>query len=281
MAATHVEAVTRLAGPGPKRILELGAGSGFTSAALASAGHDVVAIDLVDACVESIARLADDIQRGSLAAIAGDFYSVEVEGSSTSSVTSMGSASAPTTTSVACCAGSLHGSPPAAAPSSTCSPRGTGRRCPVRGKSSRLEAESSTKKGSTPKVVGWLSVCGEKGTKTRPSPSPSDAIHRRISASCSRRSACPSWRSNHTKMSPTGGKPPWPRRCSTSASWRRKHESIRRHLIQCYGQGGASAPQSTWSSVEATDAMRSSREVKESPPFGVKEGTPGSRTVGV
>jgi hypothetical protein len=148
------------------------AGSGFTSAALASAGHDVVAIDLVDACVESIARLADDIQRGSLAAIAGDFYSVEVEGSSTSSVTSMGSASAPTTTSVACCAGSLHGSPPAAAPSSTCSPRGTGRRCPVRGKSSRLEAESSTKKGSTPKVVGWLSVCGEKGTKTRPSPVP-------------------------------------------------------------------------------------------------------------
>jgi SAM-dependent methyltransferase len=79
MSATHVEAVTRLAGPGPKRLLELGAGSGSTSAALASAGHDVVAIDLVDACVASIARLADDIQRGSLKAIAGDFYSVELE----------------------------------------------------------------------------------------------------------------------------------------------------------------------------------------------------------
>jgi protein-L-isoaspartate O-methyltransferase len=52
MAATRVEAVTRLAGPGPKRILELGGGSGFASAALASAGHGVVAIDLVDECVE-------------------------------------------------------------------------------------------------------------------------------------------------------------------------------------------------------------------------------------
>jgi hypothetical protein len=48
-----------------------------------------------------------------------------------------------------------------------------------------------------------------------------------------------------------------------------------------YGQGGASAPQSTWSSVAATEAMRSVRDVKESPPFGVNEGTSGSRTVGV
>jgi SAM-dependent methyltransferase len=79
MAATHVEAVTRLAGPGPKRILELGAGSGFASAALAAAGHDVVAIDLVDACVESITRLAVDIDGASLRAIAADFYSVELE----------------------------------------------------------------------------------------------------------------------------------------------------------------------------------------------------------
>jgi SAM-dependent methyltransferase len=80
LAATHVEAITRLAGPGEKRILELGAGSGFTSAALADAGHDVVAVDLVDTCVESIGRLAGQVENGSLRVVAGDFYSVDLEG---------------------------------------------------------------------------------------------------------------------------------------------------------------------------------------------------------
>jgi SAM-dependent methyltransferase len=80
LAAAHVEAITRLAGPGEKRILELGAGSGFTSAALAAAGHDVVAVDLVDACVESIGRLAGQVENGSLGVVAGDFYSVDLEG---------------------------------------------------------------------------------------------------------------------------------------------------------------------------------------------------------
>jgi protein-L-isoaspartate O-methyltransferase len=43
----HVDAVRRLAGPGAKRILELGAGTGSTTAALALAGHDVVTIEQV------------------------------------------------------------------------------------------------------------------------------------------------------------------------------------------------------------------------------------------
>jgi len=79
-ATHHVQVVTRQAGPGPKRILELGAGSGFTATGLASVGHDVVAIDLVDACVENIRRLAREIDTGSLRAVDGDFYSVDLNG---------------------------------------------------------------------------------------------------------------------------------------------------------------------------------------------------------
>jgi SAM-dependent methyltransferase len=78
-AAGHVDAVARLAGERPMRVLELGAGSGFTAAALAAVGHDVVAIDLIDACVRSIARLAVQVGAGSLRAIQDDFYSVDLD----------------------------------------------------------------------------------------------------------------------------------------------------------------------------------------------------------
>lgn len=81
LGATHVDAVRRLAGPEPKRILELGAGGGFTSAALAAAGHEVVAVEITDVCLESIRRLADLVDTGSLTEIAGDFYTIELEGS--------------------------------------------------------------------------------------------------------------------------------------------------------------------------------------------------------
>jgi SAM-dependent methyltransferase len=40
----------------------------------------VVAVDLVDACVESIGRLARQVENGSLRAVAGDFTSVDLEG---------------------------------------------------------------------------------------------------------------------------------------------------------------------------------------------------------
>jgi SAM-dependent methyltransferase len=76
----HVDAIRRLVGNGPKRILELGPGTGTTAAALAHAGHDVVAIELQRMLAEYIAELADDVEHGSLRAIAGDFYEVDPGG---------------------------------------------------------------------------------------------------------------------------------------------------------------------------------------------------------
>ena len=43
---TRVKTIERLSGPGIKRILELGAGPGATAAAMADAGHSVIAIEL-------------------------------------------------------------------------------------------------------------------------------------------------------------------------------------------------------------------------------------------
>ena len=76
----HVDAVRRLAGEGPKRILELGAGTGTTAAALAHAGHDVVTIELQAMLAEHIAELARGIEGGSLRSLVGDFYSVDPGG---------------------------------------------------------------------------------------------------------------------------------------------------------------------------------------------------------
>ena len=76
----HVDAVRRLAGDGPKRILELGAGTGSSAAALAHAGHDVVTVELQPMLAEHIAELARDVERGSLTSIAGDFYQVDAGG---------------------------------------------------------------------------------------------------------------------------------------------------------------------------------------------------------
>jgi len=77
----HVDAIRRLAGEGPKRILELGPGTGNTAAALANAGHDVVTIELQPMLAEHIAQLAERIEAGSLRSIAGDFYAVDPGGS--------------------------------------------------------------------------------------------------------------------------------------------------------------------------------------------------------
>jgi SAM-dependent methyltransferase len=79
-ADPHVDAVRRLAGAGPKRILELGPGTGSTAAALAHAGHDVVTIELLPMLAEHIAELARVVEGGSLRSLAGDFYSVDPGG---------------------------------------------------------------------------------------------------------------------------------------------------------------------------------------------------------
>jgi len=76
----HVDAVRRLAGDGPKRILELGPGTGSTAAALANAGHDVVTIELQPMLAEHIAELAHEVEGGSLRSLTGDFYNVDPGG---------------------------------------------------------------------------------------------------------------------------------------------------------------------------------------------------------
>jgi SAM-dependent methyltransferase len=76
----RVDAVIRHAGSEPKRILELGSGTGTTAAALAVAGYDVVAIEIQDELAEHTRELAAGVTRGSLRAIAGDFYEAELTG---------------------------------------------------------------------------------------------------------------------------------------------------------------------------------------------------------
>jgi SAM-dependent methyltransferase len=78
--AAHVEAVRRLAGSGEKRILELGSGVGRLAAALAHAGHTVVAIELIEELVQNTRRLASGVRAGSIQGIAGDFYEIELDG---------------------------------------------------------------------------------------------------------------------------------------------------------------------------------------------------------
>ena len=72
--------VERLAGPGPLRVLELGSGSGYTAAALADAGHDVVAVELSPSRAAHTRELAAVPRRGSLASLEGDFYTARVPG---------------------------------------------------------------------------------------------------------------------------------------------------------------------------------------------------------
>jgi SAM-dependent methyltransferase len=76
----RVDAVTRHAGSEPLRILELGSGTGTTAAALAVAGHDVVAIELQAELAAHTQELAAMVTGGSLRAIAGDFYETEPPG---------------------------------------------------------------------------------------------------------------------------------------------------------------------------------------------------------
>ncbi len=75
---TKVEVIARLAGPGRKRILELGAGRGENAAAAADLGHDVVAVELVPSLVVEAQTLAAG--RESLRVLGGSFYVVEPPG---------------------------------------------------------------------------------------------------------------------------------------------------------------------------------------------------------
>ena len=76
----NVDALERLAGPGPHRVLELGPGGGGVSAAMAAAGHTVTAIEIVDEAAEHAAWWASQLPAGRMTVIHGDFYEVDPGG---------------------------------------------------------------------------------------------------------------------------------------------------------------------------------------------------------
>ena len=75
----RIESIERLCGPGMKRILELGAGSGAVAAEIARSGHSVVAVELTSA-IHQAQVLNQENWKGSLTALEADFYTVELDG---------------------------------------------------------------------------------------------------------------------------------------------------------------------------------------------------------
>jgi SAM-dependent methyltransferase len=77
----HREKVTtieRMAGPGPRRILELGPGGGQNAAAAADLGHSVVGVELVPELAAHAGALA--ASRPGMRVINASFYDVELDG---------------------------------------------------------------------------------------------------------------------------------------------------------------------------------------------------------
>jgi len=72
-------ALERLAGPGPKRVLDLGAGTGGNAAAMADLGHDVTAVEFSDRASHA-RELAAVPRKGRLTVVQEDFYAVRLEG---------------------------------------------------------------------------------------------------------------------------------------------------------------------------------------------------------
>ncbi len=72
----RVPRLAELAGPGPWRILELGAGGGQTAAALAEAGHTVTALELLPELVDHARSLAV----GEMTVVQADFYTADLPG---------------------------------------------------------------------------------------------------------------------------------------------------------------------------------------------------------
>ena len=72
-------AVKRLAGSGPKRVLELGCGSGLVSCAIAQLGHKVIAVDIVDEAIANAKRVASEITQGEMMVHQGDFFDLELD----------------------------------------------------------------------------------------------------------------------------------------------------------------------------------------------------------
>jgi len=75
----RVQMVEHLVGPGPLRILELGAGGGNTSAALADAGHDVTAVELSPNRAGLAKKLAALPHVGRMTVHQADFLTFQLE----------------------------------------------------------------------------------------------------------------------------------------------------------------------------------------------------------
>ena len=76
---TRSEIVERLCGTGSKMILDLGAGPGATAAALADAGHTVIAVELSPTRANFGRELAKIPRKGSLTVLEDDFYTMELD----------------------------------------------------------------------------------------------------------------------------------------------------------------------------------------------------------
>src|SRR5713226_9666517 len=70
--------LTRLCGPPPQRVLELGAGTGEAAAVMADAGPSVVAIEFSLTRAPHIQTLAQQPRQGSLTVLEADFYDVSL-----------------------------------------------------------------------------------------------------------------------------------------------------------------------------------------------------------
>jgi len=76
----RVQLIERLTGAGPKRILELGCGSGIVAGATAAAGHTVVAVDLAPIAAANARQIAESLPKGQMEVMEGDFFEFEPPG---------------------------------------------------------------------------------------------------------------------------------------------------------------------------------------------------------
>lgn len=74
----RLEKVQRFAGPAPKKLLELGAGTGETAAYLAAAGYTVTAVDISAKNYELLSEVA--ARCPGITALRGDFYTAAIPG---------------------------------------------------------------------------------------------------------------------------------------------------------------------------------------------------------
>lgn len=74
----RLERVEQFAGKAPRKLLELGAGTGETAGYLAAAGYSITAIDISDQNYSLLCKIAD--QYPLLTALKGDFLTAEIAG---------------------------------------------------------------------------------------------------------------------------------------------------------------------------------------------------------